>query len=81
VTEQHAQTTSRTARAVADEMARSAAEQSELGMQAQQENVHRFAETFMRAGEAGAAHEARGPHGVQGTGAAQQSGARAPEHT
>ncbi len=87
VTEQHAQTTARTARALADEVARTASEQTERGLQAQQENVRRFADPFSRSAEAGAAQsqmwsEARGPQSMQGqhAGAAQQGGARAPEH-
>jgi phasin family protein len=94
VTEQHAQTTARTARALADEVARTASEQTERGLQAQQENVRRFADPFSRSGEAGAAQsqmwtEARGPQSTQGAGhggtaqhagGAQQGGARAPEH-
>jgi phasin family protein len=95
VTEQHAQTTSRTARAVADEVARTASEQTERGMQAQQENVRRFTDPFPRQGDASAAQsqvwsESRGSQPMQGSGqgsaphsagAAQQSGARAPEHS
>jgi phasin family protein len=100
VTEHHAQTTARTARALADEVARAASEQAERGLQAQQENVHRFADPFSRPGDATAAQshvwsEARGPqsmqagsHGaspagntVHASGAAQQGGARAPEHS
>jgi phasin family protein len=84
VTEQHAQTTARTARALADEVARTASEQTERGMQAQQENVRRFSDPFSRSGEANAAqgHEARRPQSVQASshGGAQQGGARAPEH-
>jgi phasin family protein len=93
VTEQHAQTTARTARALADEVARTASEQTERGLQAQQENVRRFADPFSRSTEAAtqgqAWTEARGPQSTQGSthggnaqhaGGAQQTGARAPEH-
>lgn len=66
VTEQHAQTTARTARAVADDVARTTTEQAEGAIQAEQENVRRFAD----------------PHNAQhAAGAGQPSGARAPEHT
>ncbi|MGZ5200456.1 MAG: phasin family protein [Telluria sp.] len=104
VTEHHAQATARTARALADEVARTASEQAERGLQAQQENVRNFADPFSRSGEAKAAQsqmwsEARGPQTMQSgghgasqgggqagnaqhaSGAAQQSGARAPEHS
>jgi hypothetical protein len=95
VTEHHAQSTSRTARALADEVARTASEHAEQGMQAQQENVRHFTDPFSRSGDATAAQsqmwsESRGaqamPGGSQGgaqhsSGAAQQSGARAPEHS
>jgi phasin family protein len=81
VTEQHAQTTSRTARALADEVARTATEQAERGMQAQQENVRRFADPFTRTGEGGAGQspiwtEARGPQTMQSAspGNAQHAG-------
>jgi phasin family protein len=63
VTEQHAQNTARTARAVADEMA----EETERGLRAQQETVSRFADPFVRPGDAGASQsqmwaDGRGPH-------------------
>jgi len=49
VTEQHGQTTARTARALADEVARDATEQTERGMRAQQETMRQFSDPFMRA--------------------------------
>ena len=55
VTEQHVQNTTRTARALADEVARDASEQTERGLRAQQETVHQFADPFARGGD-GAAH-------------------------
>ena len=63
VTEQHAQNTARTARAVADEMA----EETERGLRAQQETVSRFADPFVRSGDASASQsqmwaDGRGPH-------------------
>ena len=48
VTEQHGQTTARTARALADEVARDATEQTERGLRAQQETVRQFTDPFMR---------------------------------
>src|SRR6476661_3714478 len=46
VTEQHVQNTTRTARALADEVARDATEQTERGLRAQQETVRQFADPF-----------------------------------
>ena len=68
VTEQHVQNTTRTARALADEVARDATEQTERGLRAQQETVRQFSDPFTRPGN-GAAHP-------QGT-AAQQTPAGA----
>ena len=57
VTEHHGQTTVRTARALADEVARDATEQTERGMRAQQETARQFSDPFMRGnGEASHAH-------------------------
>lgn len=73
VTEQHAQNTARTARAVADEVARTATEQTELGMRTQQETMRRFADPFARAADAAASQsqawtESRGPQTMQSAG-------------
>lgn len=54
VTEQHVQATTRTARAPADEVARSAGEDAERGMLSQQETMRQLGETLQRAGEAAA---------------------------
>ncbi|QJE01370.1 phasin family protein [Massilia forsythiae] len=54
VTEQHVQTTTRTARALADEVARDATEQTERGLRAQQETVRQYADPFTRGDGAGA---------------------------
>jgi phasin family protein len=59
VTEQHVQNTTRTARALADEVARDATEQTERGLRAQQESAREFADPFIRGGD-GAAQGARG---------------------
>ena len=48
VTEQHVQNTSRTARALADEVARDATEQTERGLRAQQETVRQYTDPFAR---------------------------------
>lgn len=48
VTEQHVQNTTRTARALADEVARDATEQTERGLRAQQETARQFADPFTR---------------------------------
>ena len=48
VTEQHGQATARTARALADEVARDATEQTERGLRVQQETVRQFSDPFMR---------------------------------
>jgi len=53
VTEQHVQNTSRTARALADEVARTATEETERGLRKSQETVERFTDPFVRAGHAG----------------------------
>jgi phasin family protein len=65
VTEQHVQNTSRTARALADEVARDATEQTERGLRAQQETVRQYADPFAaQAGRAdGAGQATRGDSG------------------
>jgi phasin family protein len=61
VTEQHVQNTTRTARALADEVARDATEQTERGLRAQQETARQFADPFTRPGNGAASpSEARG---------------------
>jgi phasin family protein len=64
VTEQHVQNTSRTARALADEVARDASEQTERGLRAQQETVRQYADPFSRDGDGdGAGRQARSDSG------------------
>jgi phasin family protein len=63
VTEQHVQNTSRTARALADEVARDANEQTERGLRAQQETVRQFADPFTRTGNGAAGPSQRTPDG------------------
>ena len=59
VTEQHVQNTTRTARALADEVARDATEQTERSLRAQQDTARQFADPFTRPGN-GAASPSRG---------------------
>jgi phasin family protein len=54
VVEQHVQNTSRTARTLADEVARTATEETERGLRAQQETVRRFADPFARSADGSA---------------------------
>jgi phasin family protein len=67
VTEQHVQETTRTAKALADEVQRAASEETERGMRTQQETMRQFSDPF-QTGAAGA----RGNGG--GAGATMQSG-------
>ncbi len=75
VTEQHVQNTTRTARALADEVARDATEQTERGLRAQQETVRQFADPFARHGD-GAASPSQASAGSQ-TGQPIPAGAQA----
>jgi len=82
VTEQHAQNTARTARALADEVARTTGEEAERGLRKQQEIVQQFVDPFsgrgngtMQAGGNGHASPGNGGASMQGTGSGQsQSG-------
>jgi len=62
VTEQHGQTTARTARVLADEVARDATEQTERGLRAQQESVRQFSDPFVR-GDGAVSHSHTGTQG------------------
>jgi phasin family protein len=89
VTEQHVQNTARTARALADEVARDATEQTERSLRTQQETVRQFADPFARSGDGaasqsqsgssadaaqgGAGNTQAGQHGQSGVPAAQGS--------
>jgi phasin family protein len=64
VTEQHVQNTTRTARQLADEVARTATEETERGMRKQQETIQRFTDPF-----AGGSHSGNG-QSRQGNGSA-----------
>jgi phasin family protein len=74
VAEQHVQNTSRTARSLADEVARTASEEAERGLRAQQETVRRFADPFARSADASASQSQMW---AEQTGATMQSGAQA----
>jgi phasin family protein len=71
VTEQHIQTTTRTARALADEVARDATEQTERSLRAQQETARQFTDPFARSGD-GAATQANAGQGPGNTQTGQQ---------
>jgi phasin family protein len=89
VTEQHVQTTTRTARALADEVARDATEQTERGLRAQQDTVRQFADPFIRSGDGAASQSqasatgdgAQGGSGNVQSGQHAQSGAQAGSQT
>jgi phasin family protein len=66
VTEQHVQTTTRTARALADEVARDATEQTERSLRAQQETARQFADPFARGGNGAASPSQPIPNGEGG---------------
>ena len=73
VTEQHVQTTTRTARALADEVARDASEQTERNLRAQQENMRQFSDPFTRSGDGAASQSSAGAGGQSPSGNAQAS--------
>jgi phasin family protein len=79
VTEQHVQTTTRTARALADEVARDASEQTERNLRAQQENMRQFSDPFARSGDGAASQPSASgqPHVPSGAQAGVQAGAQA----
>jgi phasin family protein len=68
VTEQHVQETTRTAKALADEVQRAASEETERGMRNQQETMRKFSDPFQ-------SMAARGNGGSGGNGAASMQGA------
>lgn len=67
VTEQHVQETSRTARALADEVQRAASEETERGIRTQQETMRKFGDTF-QAGARGMSHASAAGATMQSTG-------------
>jgi phasin family protein len=76
VTEQHVQNTTRTARALADEVARDATEQTERNLRAQQESARQFTDPFFRSGDGAASSSASGEN-IQGTTGNAQAGQHA----
>jgi phasin family protein len=69
VTEEHVQETSRTARALADEVARVTSEETEKTIRSQQDAVSKFTDPFTRQGDsARSASEARGGQSLQSAG-------------
>lgn len=81
VNEQHAQNSTRTARAMADAVARTASESVERGMHSQQDTVRRFADPVGRDATAPQGQgwtEARGPQGGQGASAATSQSSTTP---
>lgn len=64
VAEQHVQNTSRTARALADEVARNASEETERGLRNQREALRQFSDPFERDGD-GKAMQSEGERAVQ----------------
>ena len=77
VTEQHVQETTRTARALADEVQRCATEETDRNMRNQQENMRKFTDPFMQNGsqKANGSSESRGGASMQsGQGSSAQGG-------
>ena len=72
VTEQHVQKTSQTARALADEVARVASEETERGMRKQEESIRQFSDPFNSDGKN--IQASRGNSNGGGSSATMQSG-------
>jgi phasin family protein len=80
VTEQHVQETSRTARALADEVQRAASEESERGIRTQQETMRKFSDPFQTSAAArgnGSASAAGATMQSAGQGGSQQASSQA----
>lgn len=76
VTEEHVQETAQTAKALAEEVARTAAEDTERHIQKQEESLHQFSDPFLKnSGKRGASTTVRGSSSMQSTtgGSAQGS--------
>lgn len=81
VTEQHVQNTSRTARALVDEVARTTAEETERSLRNQQEAMRNVADPFARAnGETQRAQQGMGQGGQQGRSSQGSRPEGAPTH-
>jgi phasin family protein len=77
VTEQHVQETSRTARALADEVTRVASEETDRNMRQQEEALKNFRDPFKQEGaRGGKTGNASFPGSVQGASPAQPSGSK-----
>jgi phasin family protein len=83
VTEQHVQNTTRTARQLADEVARNASEETERGLRQGQDTLQRFVDPFSAGnghdrsrgeGGAGASMQSGGPGASQGASGQRQEG-------
>lgn len=73
VTEQHVQNTTRTARQLADEVARTASEETERGLRKQQETIQRFTDPFAGTGYGGNGQSKQG-NGGAGSATMQSAG-------
>jgi phasin family protein len=77
VTEDHVQKTTQTARALADEVARVATEETERGMRKQEDTMRQFSDPFKTSGSRNDGQQAsRGNGGSGSSGATLQSGAQ-----
>jgi phasin family protein len=77
VTEDHVQKTTQTARALADEVARVATEETERGMRKQEDTMRQFSDPFKTSGSRNDGQQAsRGNSGGGSSGATLQSGAQ-----
>lgn len=84
VTEQHVQETSRTAKALADEVQRTASEETERGIRTQQETMRKFSDPFQNAatrGNGGSASMQSADGGGQMGGSQQGAAAQAAQGT
>ena len=78
VTEQHVQETTRTARALADEVQRAASEETDRNMRNQQETIRKFSDPFMQGYQRGnGSAEARGGASMQSSHAGSAQGGSA----
>jgi len=73
VTEKHVQTTTHTARTLAEEVSRDATEQTERGMRAQQETIRQFSDPFTGAGNRAASAWQEASHGDNGAAGRQHA--------
>jgi len=76
VTEDHVQKTTQTARALADEVARVATEETERGMRKQEDTMRQFSDPFNTSGSRHDGQQASRGNGGNGSGATLQSGAQ-----